>query len=81
MDGKVGLTLGISLCVSLVFATMQNMRKYSSAIALRCLFLLTTKMGYQIVTKPVMGDVNAIQVLPKTKGSVFYGSTDPRKEF
>ncbi len=40
-----------------------------------------TKMGYQIVTKPVMGDVNAIQVLPKTKGSVFYGSTDPRKEF
>ncbi|GAA9988186.1 hypothetical protein VN1001_05840 [Helicobacter pylori] len=40
MDGKVGLTLGISLCVSLVFATMQNMRKYSSAIALRCLFLL-----------------------------------------
>ncbi|GAA6988889.1 gamma-glutamyltransferase [Helicobacter pylori] len=40
-----------------------------------------TKMGYQIVTKPVMGDVNAIQVLPKTKGSVFYGATDPRKEF
>ncbi|GAA6896003.1 hypothetical protein HpHNI86_05110 [Helicobacter pylori] len=40
MDGKVGLTLGISLCVSLVFATMQNVRKYSSAIALRCLFLL-----------------------------------------
>ncbi|GAA8275654.1 hypothetical protein HpBT164_09130 [Helicobacter pylori] len=32
--------LGISLCVSLVFAIMQNVRKYSSAIALRCLFLL-----------------------------------------
>ncbi len=41
MDGKVGLTLGISLCVSLGFATMQKMRKYSSAIALKCLFLLT----------------------------------------
>ncbi len=40
-----------------------------------------TKMGYQIVTKPVMGDVNAIQVLPKVKGRIFYGSTDPRKEF
>ncbi|AFI04656.1 gamma-glutamyltransferase [Helicobacter cetorum] len=38
-----------------------------------------TKMGYQIVTKPVMGDVNAILIKPK--GRVFYGATDPRKEF
>lgn len=37
------------------------------------------KMGYQIVTKPVMGDVNAIVIDPKTH--IMYGSGDPRKEF
>ncbi|PAF45146.1 gamma-glutamyltransferase [Helicobacter sp. 11S02596-1] len=37
------------------------------------------KMGYQIVTKPVMGDVNAILIDPKTQ--IMYGSGDPRKEF
>lgn len=37
------------------------------------------KMGYKIVTKPVMGDVNAIVVDPKTH--IMYGSGDPRKEF
>lgn len=37
------------------------------------------KMGYKIVTKPVMGDVNAIVLDPKTH--IMYGSGDPRKEF
>lgn len=35
------------------------------------------KMGYLIVTKPVMGDVNAIMI----DNNIFYGSMDPRKEF
>lgn len=35
------------------------------------------KMGYLIVTKPVMGDVNAIMM----DNNIFYGSMDPRKEF
>lgn len=38
-----------------------------------------TKMGYKIVTKPVMGDVNAIFIDPITH--IMYGSGDPRKEF
>lgn len=37
------------------------------------------KMGYKIVTKPVMGDVNAILV--DSKARIMYGSGDPRKEF
>ncbi|PAF42051.1 gamma-glutamyltransferase [Helicobacter sp. 11S03491-1] len=37
------------------------------------------KMGYKIVTKPVMGDVNAILIDPVTH--IMYGSGDPRKEF
>ncbi|GAA9203724.1 hypothetical protein BTM368_10490 [Helicobacter pylori] len=39
MDGKVGLTLGISLCVSLVFATIQNMRKYFISNSTKMLIL------------------------------------------
>lgn len=35
------------------------------------------KMGYLVVTKPVMGDVNAIMI----DNNIFYGSMDPRKEF
>ncbi|RAX54028.1 gamma-glutamyltransferase [Helicobacter sp. 16-1353] len=35
------------------------------------------KLGYTIVTKPVMGDVNAILI----DDNIFYGSMDPRKEF
>ncbi|WP_411709977.1 gamma-glutamyltransferase [Helicobacter salomonis] len=37
------------------------------------------KMGYKIVVKPVMGDVNAIVVDQKSR--VMYGAQDPRKEF
>ncbi|PAF46974.1 gamma-glutamyltransferase [Helicobacter sp. 12S02634-8] len=37
------------------------------------------KMGYKIITKPVMGDVNAILIDPNSK--IMYGSGDPRKEF
>lgn len=37
------------------------------------------KMGYTIVTKSLMGDVNAIVIDPETR--VMYGSGDPRKEF
>ncbi|PAF53317.1 gamma-glutamyltransferase [Helicobacter sp. 13S00482-2] len=37
------------------------------------------KMGYKIVTKPVMGDVNAIVI--DFKNHTMYGSGDPRKEF
>ncbi|PAF52592.1 gamma-glutamyltransferase [Helicobacter sp. 13S00477-4] len=36
-------------------------------------------MDYTIVTKPVMGDVNAILIDPQTH--IMYGSGDPRKEF
>lgn len=35
------------------------------------------KMGYLVVTKPIMGDVNAIMI----DNNIFYGSMDPRKEF
>lgn len=37
------------------------------------------KMGYTIVTKPLMGDVNAIMIDPETH--IMYGAGDPRKEF
>ncbi|WP_104637229.1 gamma-glutamyltransferase [Helicobacter felis] len=37
------------------------------------------KMGYKIVVKPVMGDVNAIVVDQKSR--LMYGAQDPRKEF
>ncbi|WP_120951324.1 gamma-glutamyltransferase [Helicobacter sp. L8] len=37
------------------------------------------KMGYKIVVKPPMGDVNAIVV--DAKAHVMYGAQDPRKEF
>lgn len=36
-------------------------------------------MGYKVITKPVMGDVNAIFIDPKT--NIMHGSGDPRKEF
>ncbi|WP_104625494.1 gamma-glutamyltransferase [Helicobacter felis] len=37
------------------------------------------KMGYKVVVKPVMGDVNAIVVDQKSR--LMYGAQDPRKEF
>ncbi|BCZ19821.1 hypothetical protein NHP190012_14630 [Helicobacter sp. NHP19-012] len=37
------------------------------------------KMGYHIVVKPVMGDVNAIVI--NSKSHMMYGAHDPRKEF
>ncbi len=37
------------------------------------------KMGYKVVVKPLMGDVNAIVI--DSKSHIMYGAQDPRKEF